>query len=215
MITAAQLRAARALLGIDQKAPGRGGRPVRPHHPAHGGERRRDPRQRRFPDQADPRRSMRLGIELIGEGAASAGGGRGIRLKGRPDRAMPTALVLSGIAALLAVSVLAVFLGRRAAATPVVYGLSAADLAPFLLVARGRRACSAAPVPTMRSPCRSASRGSAPISGSTRCRPSSSPWSTSAASARASMPSATAGTSTSRSACCPSTRPSSPGCAWC
>ena len=45
---------------------------------------------------------------------------------------MPTMLALCGIAALLAVSVLAVVLGRRAGATPIVYGATAA-LSGFLL----------------------------------------------------------------------------------
>lgn len=48
---------------------------------------------------------------------------------------MPTLLVLYGIAALLAVSVLAVILGRRGAATPVVYGACAAASAFVLVVA--------------------------------------------------------------------------------
>ena len=39
---------------------------------------------------------------------------------------MPTLLVLYGIAALLAIAVLAVVLGRRGPATPIVYGASAA-----------------------------------------------------------------------------------------
>ncbi len=48
---------------------------------------------------------------------------------------MPTLLALYGTAALLAVSVLAVFLGRRHAATPIVYGACAAISACILVVA--------------------------------------------------------------------------------
>ena len=51
---------------------------------------------------------------------------------------MPTLLVLYGIAALLAISVLAVILGRRDAATPIVYGASAAVSAFMLVVATVR-----------------------------------------------------------------------------
>ena len=51
---------------------------------------------------------------------------------------MATALVLSGIAALLAVSVLAVILGRHTAAAPVTYGLSAAICAFLLAVGLAR-----------------------------------------------------------------------------
>jgi transposase len=64
MVTSAQMRAARALLGIDQRELAqRSGLSL--------------PTIQRMVDAfaAD-------GIELIGEGAASSGGGRGVRLKG-------------------------------------------------------------------------------------------------------------------------------------
>ena len=51
MITANQLRAARALLNRST-ANRRPCRPFSPYHPAHGSKRRRRPRQRRFPDEA-------------------------------------------------------------------------------------------------------------------------------------------------------------------
>lgn len=80
MITAAQLRAARALLGIDQRQlAGLSGLSV--------------PTIQRMEASGDVIRGnvdslMKLiaaldaaGIELIGDGAASQGGGRGVRLK--------------------------------------------------------------------------------------------------------------------------------------
>ena len=80
MITAAQLRAARALLGIDQKALAeRSGLsvPTIQRMEASGGVIR---------GNVDSLMKLigalsSLGVELIGEGAASAGGGRGVRLK--------------------------------------------------------------------------------------------------------------------------------------
>jgi transcriptional regulator with XRE-family HTH domain len=80
LITAAQLRAARALLGIDQRALAE----------ASGLSL---PTIQRMEGSAGTIRGnvdslMKLiaaldsaGVELIGEGAASAGGGRGVRLK--------------------------------------------------------------------------------------------------------------------------------------
>jgi len=86
MITAAQLRAARALLGIDQRRlAGLSGLSV--------------PTIQRMEASSDVIRGnvdslMKLvaaldaaGIELIDEGAASQGGGRGVRLAGAPDDA--------------------------------------------------------------------------------------------------------------------------------
>jgi predicted transcriptional regulator len=82
MITAGQMRAARALLGIDQKALAElAGVSV--------------PTIQRMEASSGTVRGMigsltavlealdRAGIELIGEGAPSAGGGRGVRLKAR------------------------------------------------------------------------------------------------------------------------------------
>ena len=80
MITAAQLRAARALLGIDQRELARRSGlslPTIQRMEASGGLVR-----------GNVDSLMKLvnalaanGIELIGEGAASSGGGRGVRLK--------------------------------------------------------------------------------------------------------------------------------------
>jgi transcriptional regulator with XRE-family HTH domain len=85
MITSGQLRAARALLGIDQRAlAGLADLSV--------------PTIQRMEASEDVIRGnvdslMKLvraleqaGIELIGEGAASSDGGRGVRLKARPRR---------------------------------------------------------------------------------------------------------------------------------
>ncbi len=82
MITSGQLRAARALVGIDQRALAKAARLSLPTI------------QRMEASDGVVRGNVeslmkligaleRLGIELIGEGAASAGGGRGIRLKKR------------------------------------------------------------------------------------------------------------------------------------
>jgi transcriptional regulator with XRE-family HTH domain len=80
MITAAQMRAARALLGIDQRELARRcglSLPTIKRMEASGGVVR-----------GNVDSLMKLvdalatnGIELIGEGAASSGGGRGVRLK--------------------------------------------------------------------------------------------------------------------------------------
>ena len=84
MITAAQLRAARALLGIDQKTPGRPRRAfpsptIQRMEASDGVIRGNVDSLTKLIGALDA-----LGIELIGEGAASAGGGRGLRLKGTP-----------------------------------------------------------------------------------------------------------------------------------
>jgi transcriptional regulator with XRE-family HTH domain len=86
MVTAAQLRAARALLGIDQRRLAElSGLSV--------------PTIQRMEASADVIRGnvdslMKLvgaldaaGIELIGEGAVSQGGGRGVRLAAQPEDA--------------------------------------------------------------------------------------------------------------------------------
>jgi len=82
MITSGQLRAARALVGIDQRALAKAARLSLPTI------------QRMEASDGVVRGNVeslmkligaleRLGIELIGEGVASDGGGRGIRLKKR------------------------------------------------------------------------------------------------------------------------------------
>ncbi|HWC92965.1 MAG TPA: helix-turn-helix transcriptional regulator [Pseudolabrys sp.] len=83
MITSAQMRAARALLGIDQRQLAQHSGlslPTIQRMEASGGVVR-----------GNVDSLMKLvealaanGIELIGEGAASGGGGRGVRLKGAP-----------------------------------------------------------------------------------------------------------------------------------
>ena len=88
MISAGQLRAARALLGIDQRElAGLCGLsvPTIQRMEASGGVIR-----------GNVDSLMKLvtgldaaGLELIGEGAASPGGGRGVRLKAQPAKAQP------------------------------------------------------------------------------------------------------------------------------
>ncbi len=80
MMTGAQLRAARALLGIDQKTlAGMAGVsvPTVQRMEASGGTVRGVIESlTRIVEALD-----RAGVELVGEGAASPGGGRGVRLK--------------------------------------------------------------------------------------------------------------------------------------
>lgn len=83
MITSTQMRAARALLGIDQRELAQRARlslPTIQRMEASAGVVR-----------GNVESLMKLvdalasdGIELIGEGATSSGGGRGVRLKGAP-----------------------------------------------------------------------------------------------------------------------------------
>jgi transcriptional regulator with XRE-family HTH domain len=80
MITAAQLRAARALRGIDQRglaeASGLSVPTIQRMEASEGVIRGNvDSLMKLIKALQD------LGVELIGEGAASAGGGRGVRLK--------------------------------------------------------------------------------------------------------------------------------------
>ncbi|MFZ5616833.1 MAG: helix-turn-helix domain-containing protein [Pseudomonadota bacterium] len=84
MITAAQLRAARALLGIEQKRLAEMAGLSVPT------VRRMEASEAMIRGNVDS--LMKLinaldlaGIEMIGEGAASPGGGRGVRLKAQPD----------------------------------------------------------------------------------------------------------------------------------
>jgi transcriptional regulator with XRE-family HTH domain len=80
MITAQQLRAARALLGLDQRALAAScglSLPTIQRMETSGGVVRGNVESlTKLIEALD-----RAGIELIGEGAASAGGGRGVRLK--------------------------------------------------------------------------------------------------------------------------------------
>lgn len=87
MITASQLRAARALLGIEQKKLAEMAGLSVPT------VRRMEASEATIRGNVDS--LMKLitaldlaGIELIGEGAASLGGGRGVRLKSQHDAAV-------------------------------------------------------------------------------------------------------------------------------
>lgn len=84
MITAAQIRAARALLGLDQRAL------------AEAADLSLPTIQRMEGSEGQVRGNVdslvkvvealeRAGVELIAEGAASADGGRGVRLKSKTD----------------------------------------------------------------------------------------------------------------------------------
>ena len=90
MLTAAQLRAARALLGLDQRRlaeqAGVSLPTIQRMEASEGNVRGVVETLTRVVEALD-----RLGVELIGEGAVSREGGRGVRLKqpggrGQPDR---------------------------------------------------------------------------------------------------------------------------------
>jgi transcriptional regulator with XRE-family HTH domain len=80
MITAAQLRAARALLGIDQRqlaeASGLSLPTIQRMEASEGVVRGNVDSLVKLVEALE-----RAGIELIGEGASSSGGGRGVRLR--------------------------------------------------------------------------------------------------------------------------------------
>jgi transcriptional regulator with XRE-family HTH domain len=82
MLTSRQLRAARALAGLDQRALARASRlslPTIPRMEASDGVVRGNVESLMKLIAA----LERVGIELINEGATSGGGGRGVRLKGQ------------------------------------------------------------------------------------------------------------------------------------
>ena len=83
MITAAQIRAARALLGIDQrqlaKAAGLSLPTIQRMEGSKGQVRGNVESLVKVVDALE-----KAGIELIGEGAVSGSGGRGVRLKAAP-----------------------------------------------------------------------------------------------------------------------------------
>ena len=85
MITAAQLRAARALAGLDQRAlasqSGLSVPTIQRMEASEGVVRGNVDSLTKLIAALEA-----AGVELIGEGAASAGGGRGVRLKSRPGR---------------------------------------------------------------------------------------------------------------------------------
>ena len=87
MLTGAQLRAARALLGIDQKTlADRAGvslPTVQRMEASPGIVRGVVDSLTKIVEALD-----RAGVELIGDGAASSGGGRGVRLKKRAERSI-------------------------------------------------------------------------------------------------------------------------------
>ncbi|GLK65548.1 helix-turn-helix domain-containing protein [Paracoccus kondratievae] len=84
MITSAQMRAARALLGIDQKRlaelSGLSVPTIQRMEASDGNVRGVVESLTRVVEALET-----AGIELIGEGAASASGGRGVRLKSGPQ----------------------------------------------------------------------------------------------------------------------------------
>lgn len=85
MITSRQLRAARALAGLDQRALARASRlslPTIQRMEASDGVVRGNVESLMKLIAA----LERAGIELINEGATSGGGGRGVRLKGQPRK---------------------------------------------------------------------------------------------------------------------------------
>jgi len=88
MITAAQLRAARALLGIDQRVLaeicGLSVPTVQRMEASDGVIRGNVDSLMKLIEALD-----KAGLELIGDGAVSASGGRGVRLKARPPQAPP------------------------------------------------------------------------------------------------------------------------------
>jgi transcriptional regulator with XRE-family HTH domain len=83
MITAAQMRAARALLGIDQRQlaalAGLSLPTIQRMERSEGQVRGNVESLMKVVESLE-----KAGIELIGEGATSSGGGRGVRLKGNP-----------------------------------------------------------------------------------------------------------------------------------
>ena len=138
MITAGQIQGlARASRHRSAHAR-RSRRPVAADHPAHGSKRRRDPRQCRFADEAVAALDA-LGIELISDNAASQR--RRPRRAAEEARAVTLTIALACAAALLALAVLAVIIGRVAAATRIVYGASLIITAISLVAAL--RICSA------------------------------------------------------------------------
>jgi len=89
MITAAQIRAARALLGMDQRrladAAGLSLPTIQRMEASTGAQVRGNVDSLVKVVEA----LERAGVELIGEGAASTAGGRGVRLKAAPEAGSP------------------------------------------------------------------------------------------------------------------------------
>ncbi|MFD2112728.1 helix-turn-helix domain-containing protein [Thiorhodococcus fuscus] len=89
MITASQIRAARALLGIDQRqlaeAAGLSLPTIQRMEASQGQVRGNVDSLVKLVDAFE-----RAGLELIGEGAVSSSGGRGVRLKAAPGTGEPS-----------------------------------------------------------------------------------------------------------------------------
>ena len=89
MITSAQIRAARALLGIDQRrlaeASGLSLPTIQRMEASDGQVRGNVDSLVKLVDALE-----KAGVELIGEGAVSSGGGRGVRIKTPPPSADTT-----------------------------------------------------------------------------------------------------------------------------
>lgn len=89
MITAAQIRAARALLGLDQRrlaeAAGLSLPTIQRMEGSAGQVRGNVESLVRVVEALE-----KAGVELIGEDASSAGGGRGVRLKTPPEEEAPS-----------------------------------------------------------------------------------------------------------------------------
>jgi predicted transcriptional regulator len=89
LITAAQIRAARALLGLDQRrlaeAAGLSLPTIQRMEGSAGQVRGNVESLVRVVEALE-----KAGIELIGEGASSTGGGRGVRLKAPPGEEAPS-----------------------------------------------------------------------------------------------------------------------------
>jgi predicted transcriptional regulator len=85
MITAAQMRAARALVGIDQKMLAASARlslpTIQRMEASHGVIRGNVDSLTKVVQALES-----MGVELIGDGAASSGAGRGVRLRDRAAR---------------------------------------------------------------------------------------------------------------------------------
>ena len=205
MITAAQLRAARALLGIDQRKlaelSGLSLPTIQRMEASDGVIRGNVDSLMKLVAALDAG-----GIELIADNATSAGGGRGVRLKRPAGMTLIDRFVVCGSASR----------DRRRRSVDRARGggefarlwpvrRRGVDLAVCRVEASARRGAGREP-----GRCRSAFHGSARISASTRCRRSFSPSSISAPSRRACSRSAMAATRTRRCACCRSIRRFSP-----
>ena len=202
MISAAQLRAARAMLGIDQRRLAEMSDlsvPTIQRMEASEGD---DSRQCRFADETDRRSGCRRGRADRGRRAQPRRRSRG------PSEVSATAVLLAAAAALLGLAPAGVALGRRAAGRWVVYagaliicavaaGLALATLLGFIAGGRlhpaARPALDRSAVPPRRAV------GGVPGRGRPRRRrqPASMPW-------------VMAVTKPSPSGCCPSIRLSSP-----